>query len=427
MAGYRLASMALALAFTLVQLLFTATMTGESLSDYLEEMKRENAKIAAARRKWMASLQESHIEGSLPDPKLSLKYFKREIETRVGPQEWSVALSQRIPGRGKLSAKASAALSKARIHYWKYVDTLLSRKHELFRLYAEYFYLARSIEVSKEIISLVQDLEKVALTAYKADRSSYDNVLTAQIEVSKIRDRLASMQDRGSSICARIEGLLNRDRISNKDLPWPSKLPETETLPEEAVLLRALEKNPKFLMNGAAKQRAKSSLRWANRSDRPDLTLGIQYISTDEAGNSLLPESGKDPLILNFAVNLPLNRGKYRAMRKRAKSQLRSAEREEEQRLYDLRAALEEALFQWRDGQRRSKLYQRHLIPSAEQALKVARREFVVDGSNFPTLVDNERNLYEYKIALERAKVDSFIAQSKISTLCNLEGGQHEL
>ena len=64
---------------------------------------RENPDVLAARRTWLSSLERPAQARSLPNPKVELGYFVDSIETRVGPQEYGIALTQPVPWLSKLS------------------------------------------------------------------------------------------------------------------------------------------------------------------------------------------------------------------------------------------------------------------------------------------------------------------------------------
>ena len=51
----------------------------------------------------------------------------------------------------------------------------------------------------------------------------------------------------------------------------------------------------------------------AGLEGRPDFTVGLDYIVTDEAMDSSIAESGDDPILLSFGITLPIWREKYDA------------------------------------------------------------------------------------------------------------------
>ena len=56
---------------------------------------------------------------------------------------------------------------------------------------------------------------------------------------------------------------------------------------------------------------AKSSVKLAKKKFYPDIGVGIDWIGTDGAISPSARDSGKDPVILMFTMNLPLWRESY--------------------------------------------------------------------------------------------------------------------
>jgi cobalt-zinc-cadmium efflux system outer membrane protein len=84
-------------------LLGGATPAPASLRQYLAEARAHNDELAAARAAAQASREGIRRAGVLPDPVLGLEYYVESVETRTGPQEAAVSLSQRLPWPTKLS------------------------------------------------------------------------------------------------------------------------------------------------------------------------------------------------------------------------------------------------------------------------------------------------------------------------------------
>ncbi|MCF8093452.1 MAG: TolC family protein, partial [Desulfotignum sp.] len=76
------------------------------LSDLLNYAYLSSPAITASKKSWQAFIENYRVGKSYPDPQLAATYFPRPIETRLGPQDWSLALSQVIPFAGTLAQKA---------------------------------------------------------------------------------------------------------------------------------------------------------------------------------------------------------------------------------------------------------------------------------------------------------------------------------
>ena len=84
-----------------------------SLDKLLKETIEKKPAIQAAESRWRASQQRPAQVSTLPDPMFSYARFGSSVETRVGPQENVLMLSQRIPFPGKLGLKGKMARQDA--------------------------------------------------------------------------------------------------------------------------------------------------------------------------------------------------------------------------------------------------------------------------------------------------------------------------
>ena len=62
-----------------------------ALEDYVRIAMENNPGVEAARQSWMAAYRRLDQVTALPDPRLTIGYFLESVETRVGPQDWTVA------------------------------------------------------------------------------------------------------------------------------------------------------------------------------------------------------------------------------------------------------------------------------------------------------------------------------------------------
>ena len=200
-------------------------------------------------------------------------------------------------------------------------------------------------------------------------------------------------------------------------LPWPTDVVATNVTVSDAELLATLaESNPE--LKGLAHKVAEEerAIELAKKDFYPDLTLGVDYIETGEAMNPGVSDSGKDPVIAMFSINLPLWYGKYRAQLREAQHRREAAIQTQGNRENILASELKMALFKFRDAGRKTRLYQNTLMPLAKSSLGVARQSYQTGKADFLELIDAQRLLLEFELAYERALSDreQHLAQIKM-------------
>jgi len=83
------------------------------LNDYLVYAALNNPQLEAAVNRWKAALEMVAPARTLPDPHFNFGYFVEQVETRVGPEDYTVGISQAFPWFGKLTLRGKAALEGA--------------------------------------------------------------------------------------------------------------------------------------------------------------------------------------------------------------------------------------------------------------------------------------------------------------------------
>ncbi len=84
---------------------------------------------------------------TLPDPEFNYGYFIQEVETRVGPQEQRVGLSQMFPWFGKSRLRGEAALEGANAMQQQYEAAKLRLFDEVKQAYYELYYVGHAVGI----------------------------------------------------------------------------------------------------------------------------------------------------------------------------------------------------------------------------------------------------------------------------------------
>jgi cobalt-zinc-cadmium efflux system outer membrane protein len=389
------------------------------LNDYLAYAALNNPQLEAAFNRWKAALEMVSQARTLPDPRFNYGYFIQEVETRVGPQEQRVGLSQMFPWFGKLKLRGEVALEGANAAQQQYEAAKLKLFDEVKQGYYELYYVGRAIEIAQENVELLKYFEEVARARYEAGQAQHADVIKAQVELDRLRDRLRTLQDVKNPTLARLNAALNRPAATQ--LPWPTNFPPAQiTTNTPALVQQLVEFNPELKRLDSLAEKEKANIALAKKEFYPDVTLGVDYVQTGSARMSGVADSGKDPLLVGFSVNIPLWWGKYRAGVREAENRYAASRLEREDRANLLTTDLELALFKFQDAQRKISLYRDALIPKADENVKVIQRSFEAGKSDFLSLIDAERILLEFQLTYERAVADR---EQGLSTVEKLVGG----
>lgn len=395
--------------------------TNLTLQVALRYGSENNTALLAAQFRWQSARENITLQKALPDPTLSYGYYFESVETRVGPQNHRVALSQQLPSFGKRSLKKSIATESAAALGEQVEQARLDLQTRIAKAYAELYVLKRSIDITQERIRLIEDLEHVTRSRYTTG-DSIAATLQAQVELGRLEDRLSSLQDQRRPRTAQLNALLNRPE--KQSLPWPSNMPYqplTQTI-------NSLTTNPELTELTHRIQQEHQQVQLAKRERYPDFTLGLQYIQTDDAARPT-SDNGKDPIIGTVGITLPIWTGKNRARIQAAAHRKTAVEYQRSHRELTLGAELQNVLFSLRNADRKMNLYKQSLIPKAHQSLAVNRKAYEAGDAEFINLIDGERLLLEFELSYERALADHLIARAELSEISGinlLTGAPHE-
>jgi outer membrane protein TolC len=390
------------------------------LNDYLVYAALNNPQLEASFNRWKAALEMVSQARTLPDPRFNYGYYIQEVETRVGPQEQRVGLSQMFPWFGILKLRGEAALEGANAMQQQYEAAKLKLFDEVKQAYYELYFVGRAVGVAMENVDLLKQLEEIARSKYESGTAEHGDVIKAQVELDKLRDRLRTLQDFKHPVAARLNAALNRPAESA--LPFPTNHSPGVLPSGTAQLLEQLKSsNPELKSLDFLAEKDKAAIALARKEFYPDVTLGVDYVQTGEARMAGVSDSGKDPVMVGFSVNIPLWWSKYRAGVREAETRYEATQQDRQDRANRLSTDLQLALFKYQDVERKIALYRDALIPKANQNLEVILRSFEAGRSDFLSLIDAERILLEFQLTYERAVADR---EQGLATVEKLVGGE---
>ena len=389
------------------------TQNLRSLVDYA---LANNPEVNVARERHIGALARVPQAMALPEPKLTYRYFVNEVETRVGPQEHGIGLSQTLPWFGKRGLQGDAATETARAAQEGIASIQNTVIAEVANAYYELFYLGRSIEIIRGNRDLVLHLERVARARYGAGAATHADVIRAQVELGIIENRLGSLKDRRAPLFARLNALLNRPTTEIFDLP-SILIFEPVLYTDDELLAKVSLHNPdlratSFEIEAAHRQRER-----ANKNYLPDITLGLDYIATGDARMPGVQDSGDDALSATIGFTLPIWRSKYDAGVKEADAILRQQQFKRDQQLNTFHAETVTALFKLRDAQRQIDLYEKALLPKANESLVATQRAYSTGAAPFADTIDAQRMLLNFELSFARAITDHHQARIVLEKL----------
>ena len=390
----------------------------QALEDYLRYASLNNAELKAKFEEWKAALEQVPQAKALDDPRFTYSYFIEEVETRVGPQRQKLGIMQVFPWFGTIEARTDAASANAKAAFQRYQSSKLALYRQVKEAFYEFTYLATAIETAKENLELLQHFEETARAKYRASTATHPDIIRAQLELATLEDVLKSLEQFREPTVANLNSALNRP--AGAELAWPVKEKPAEIkLNRQQIIETLIRNNPQLAELDWQLEAARAKVELAKKKFYPNIGIGLDWIQTDGALSTGVRDSGKDPVVLMFSMNIPLWRDSYSAAEAQAKANVRSVQHKKIEAENVKIARAIELLYDIEDNQRKINLYGDVLVPKAEQLVQVSETAYKAGTVDFLSLIDAQRMRLKYELDYERAQTNY---QQKIAELEMLIG-----
>ena len=361
----------------------------------LEKIEREamanNPEIRAAEARAAVAKARTPAAGALDDPMFMYRNWGTPLER---PWDWNQAqhmlmYQQTLPGFGKRAARTElanqqVAESQAQIEVVKREIGVRVRKG--------YYDLLRSGDehrIHDQQMGLAKQALQSATVKYTVGRVPQQDVLKAQIAMTRLADHLVMLDEEEESARAELNTLMGRDPGAPLEVIGDYGAPRT--LPNLDELERiALENRPELKAIAAAGNVAETQLVLARKAYMPDFTVAGGYM--------LMPEGSmfRNNYMAEVTVSLPwLNRRKHESEINEAKAAAAVVRSERNAQVNAAFLEIQRALIRAHAAERSLKLYRDTLRPQAEAALKAAAAAYQHDRTDFLNLVDSQNMLLD--------------------------------
>jgi cobalt-zinc-cadmium efflux system outer membrane protein len=368
------------------------------LGTLVRETVENNPEIKAARHRWEAARAIVPQAGTLPDPVVSGGYMSRGALASEPVAIFGV--TQEVPFPGKLGLREEQAKREAERMEADYAAVRLRVIAKLKEAYFDLHLIHKALEIVEKNKTLLMDFEKTAKARYAVGKAMQQDVFRAQVELSRVLDRLAVLEQRRESLHAEINRLLNRPPAAALGTPeeititrLPGGIPEMTTLAEQ--------RSPELKAQVKGVERGDTGVALAKREYLPDLSVNFSAappLQGDPMGNSYQALLG---------LRVPLYW--YRKQRSGVEGALSSREGARQ----DLNATHQAILFRVKDNivqaqraERLIALLNNAIVPQATLALQSAQSSYSVGKVDFLTLLNSLLTLQENELELHGEMVE---------------------
>ncbi len=377
----------------------TARPAKESLNPntFVQQVLERNSSIRAQEAGHDAAVAHITSAGALDDPMISYLSAPETIGTPMGYRQ-NVQISQRIPWPGTLTLRTLAARADAESAQYRVADIRLKLAAQARAAFAEWYYVHRAIAINNDTIKIVERLKSVAAAAYASGQTPEQDVLQAEVELTRLQNQSLELERRRRTVQAQINNLLNTDPES--PVGPPDALPAPQFLQAYTELqATALEQYPALKSLDATVDANRDRVRVAEKGFYPNITLMV-------GENTLMSPASMQPSV-GIALNIPIS-GMHSGELDEASAKARQSEAE----LIAMRSQLLSDLDATYAGVQQARdtidLYGKRLVPLAGLNLKAAESDYRTGTGDFLKLITAEQQDLMVELEQERARADLY-------------------
>lgn len=368
-------------------------LQAQDVDTLVKELLERNPSIRAAQRAVDARRAQIGPARTLPEPTVTFETMGNMIPPTLMPGDPSSArvlrFAQEVPFPGKLKLQGQIASAEADAQLWRYEEVRRETVAELKSAYYDLFLARKLTDVVESSRKLLQQFAEISESQYKVGSAAQQDVIKADVEVSKLLGRLEVLKRETETAQARINTLLYRP--PDTQIAVPSEIPVPKlgyTLDE--LYKKAETNNPQVRMNQIEIERNQYSVALAKKNFYPDFEGEFAYFNRRD-----LPEMYG----LMFKTKIPL----YFWRRQRPELESATSSLLEQRRTYEgtlsnLYFKVKDPFLQAATSARLLDLYGNNIIPQAALALESSLSSYRTATVDFLSLLSNQQTVLEYEM-----------------------------
>lgn len=357
-----------------------------TLDDALAAATRDNAEIRAAAQQVAAAHAQRPLAGALDDPQLMVKSWGVPLR-----QPWNanqaqnmIMYGQSLPGPGKRALRAQVAGEDVAIAQ----AVLAAKQHDVAarvrKAYLDLLRNADEMHVHDDQVALAREALQSARVKYVVGRVPQQDVLKAQVALTKMAEHLVGLEQDGAMARAELNTLMGRDPAAPLAVRGAYTAPQQ--LPATAELERmALQNRPELAAAALAVRQGELRGKLAEKTMTPDFNIAGGYMVNPPGAMA------RNTFAAELSMTLPwLNRGRHDAEVASATAMTAAAKADVEIQKAAVFQEIQQALVKAQAAERLVALYRDTLRPQARAVLKAASIAYQNDRADLLNLLDSQ-------------------------------------
>ena len=355
---------------------------------------------------------------NLPDPVLGLGLTNLPVESFRFDQEpmtgKTLSLSQSFPFPGKLSARCDVLSLDSDINLQDYQWAKLNLRKEIIDSYYSLSYQQKKLSLFKEKLSVFEALIPIVKARYEVAEVSQQNLISLQLRISNIWEKLTELKSREDEIRWTISGLTGE----NFDYDLSDKLDSLVTsVPDKAILTDMLKgNNPQLIQTELQLTKSDKLFNLSEYEFYPNFNVSVQYTQRDKMAVSGINQN--DFFTAAIGITLPLNYGGKSSATQEKTLKLK----DQYQSLYDnqylrLSISINRSTTKIEANNKRISLLNNVILLQARENYKSAISAYQVGKIDFMNVIESLNKLLDYEDELYAIRLESIKEMTTIEVI----------
>jgi outer membrane protein TolC len=368
----------------------------------------DNPSLAQIRSRYQALSEVPSQVGTLPDPTININAMNFPTDSFDRSQEpmtqVQIGFSQMIPFPGKLSLKKEAAEFEAIAAGHSVQEATLQLRSNVSTKWWQTYYLDRALETVQKNQALLRQFITVAKTKYETGEGLQQDVLLAQLELSKLLDQEIQLIAMRRMQAIELNVLMDQLPSTIIELPTQVSTQMPTLISEESLGELAGNERARLKQMQSNIESAQARLKLAKRDYYPDFMVGMTY--GDRTGINTMPSGGDraDFASLMIGIKVPLyakrKQAKAVAQRNSEVDMSRYALRDEKSNVL---AQVSKSITDYQRAKQQFSLFESGIIPQAQQTVSSMLAGYQVNEVDFLNLVRSQITLFNYELQYWKA------------------------
>ncbi|MBD1567357.1 TolC family protein [Vibrio sp. S12_S33] len=415
---FKLSVIALSISTLLIPIAVNATEpVAISKANVLTQLIETALSIDASRQQYFAqsqAIRETGVASStLMDPKLKVGFGGLPVDSFKFDQDpmtnISVGLMQQFERGSTLTLQAKKAEQQADGMALQVRQRELEVANSMTQLWLELGYQQYAQRILRENQSLMSELERFIETNYSLGKSEAQDLLQAQLQVSKLDEKLQANRQIQSRILSQLSEWLGSAWLANQptlsadnQLPWTQLTEQLTSMTEQNQHFTQLMKHPMIGMAEAAINTSKTQVEIAQTAYQPQ--FGVEVMYAYRQANDMKGQPASDLVSAYLTMDIPLFTGN-RQDRNHAAAQYQvgAAKSQRDVLLAQMNAKVNALLVDKANLEQRLERYHSTLLTQAKARTQAIERGYENSTAQFNDVVSAASD--ELALQLEQARL----------------------